>query len=263
MSVAVDSKSLAKLVKSAIPDAIRNDQVTFACIGTDRSTGDSLGPLVGTYLKRMGYPNVIGTLEDPLHAMNMENRLKGLKSPVVAIDACLGLSSSVGSYKAEAGPLKPGAGVGKDLPGVGDYHITGIVNVGGFMEYFVLQNTRLSLVMNMAETIANTIKSMFLTGLQEVAVSSDNDLIITEADIQRAATIGVTDKMLRSRVKNGGWDKERAITTPPNAPKHVGNPWVKVAKENGISESAFKERVKRGWTSQKAATTPTGRSKPK
>ena len=52
---------------------------------------------------------------------------------------------------------KPGAGVNKQLPEVGDIHITGIVNVSGFMEFFVLQNTRLNLVMKMAKTIANGI----------------------------------------------------------------------------------------------------------
>jgi len=31
------------------------------------------------------------------------------------------------------------------------------VNVGGFMEYFVLQNTRLSIVFNMAEVIAESL----------------------------------------------------------------------------------------------------------
>ena len=36
-------------------------------------------------------------------------------------------------------------------------HITGIVNVSGFMEYFVLQNTRLHLIMEMAKTIAKGI----------------------------------------------------------------------------------------------------------
>lgn len=34
----------------------------------------------------------------------------------------------------------------------------GIVNVGGFMEYFVLQNTRLSLVMRMAHVIADGLR---------------------------------------------------------------------------------------------------------
>jgi putative sporulation protein YyaC len=52
--------------------------------------------------------------------------------------------------------------VNKSLPEVGNIHITGIVNVSGFMEYFVLQNTRLSLVMNMAEIISTSIKKACL-----------------------------------------------------------------------------------------------------
>ncbi|MNT94758.1 hypothetical protein D3C72_2365110 [compost metagenome] len=55
--------------------------------------------------------------------------------------------------------MKPGAGVGKDLPPVGDYNIVGIVNVSGFMEYFVLQNTRLSLVYQLKNEIVDIIKS--------------------------------------------------------------------------------------------------------
>ena len=39
--------------------------VLFLCIGTDRSTGDSLGPLIGYKLKerRMRNAKVVGTLE--------------------------------------------------------------------------------------------------------------------------------------------------------------------------------------------------------
>ena len=46
----------------------------------------------------------------------------------------------------QARTAKPGAGVNKDLPPVGDLYITGVVNVGGFMDYLVLQNTRLYLI---------------------------------------------------------------------------------------------------------------------
>ena len=56
------------------------------------------------------------------------------------------------------GPSKPGAAMNKKLPAVGDLHIHGIVNLNGFMEFFVLQNTRLSLVMKMADVIAQSIK---------------------------------------------------------------------------------------------------------
>ena len=40
---------------------------------------------------------------------------------------------------------------------MGDFHITGIVNQIGPMGAFVLQSTRLSVVMNMAKQIAHAI----------------------------------------------------------------------------------------------------------
>ncbi|MDI3522852.1 MAG: hypothetical protein PWP43_1034 [Bacillota bacterium] len=134
------------------------------CVGTDRSTGDALGPLTGSRLVELGCPDltVLGTLAEPVHATNLEEVLMRLREcpqapVVVAVDACLGRLESVGSITLARGALRPGAGVNKNLPAVGDLHITGIVNVGGFMEYMVLQNTRLHLVYRMAQVIASSI----------------------------------------------------------------------------------------------------------
>jgi putative sporulation protein YyaC len=139
-------------------------RIVIVCVGTDRSTGDSLGPLVGTHLDKIGPAgyHLFGTLHDPVHAMNLSDTVHSIHQQfhdpfILAIDACLGQASSVGSIQIANGPLKPGAGVNKELPPVGHMHMTGIVNVGGFMEYFVLQNTRLSLVMKMSEVIADSI----------------------------------------------------------------------------------------------------------
>ena len=74
---------------------------------------------------------------------------------IIAVDACLGRMENVGSIQLGNGSLQPGAGVNKELPPVGQVHITGIVNVGGFMEYMVLQNTRLNLVMRLADVIVS------------------------------------------------------------------------------------------------------------
>ena len=70
------------------------DGIMFLCIGTDRSTGDSLGPLVGHMLRsrRLKGAAVIGTLDKPVHAMNLDlyARYIRLHYPdyvVVAIDA--------------------------------------------------------------------------------------------------------------------------------------------------------------------------------
>jgi putative sporulation protein YyaC len=140
----------------------RGAHMSVLCIGSDRCTGDSLGPLIGTKLAAYctSYLKVYGTLENPVHAMNLPTVLQELQAcntTVLAIDACLGKTSTVGTIGANIGPLSPGAGVRKTLPPAGDLHITGIVNVKGFMEYAVLQNTRLYLVMKMADIISQAI----------------------------------------------------------------------------------------------------------
>jgi putative sporulation protein YyaC len=139
-------------------------ELVCICIGTDRSTGDSLGPLVGSLLSKDTPPHIhiYGTLEEPVHALNLLSIMQRVqkKHPdahIIAIDACLGQYKNVGLIQVGLGPVRPGAGVNKDLPEIGQVHVTGIVNVSGFMEYFVLQNTRLSLVMKMAEVISASI----------------------------------------------------------------------------------------------------------
>ena len=146
------------------PLGVRSQPLTVVCIGTDRSTGDALGPLVGSRLTEWRSVRdrirVVGTLDEPVHAGNLRGAIQalGLARPaaghVLAVDACLGRVGSIGYITVGEGPLKPGAGVNKELPQVGDAYITGVVNVGGFMEYLVLQNTRLSLVIKMADAIA-------------------------------------------------------------------------------------------------------------
>lgn len=135
---------------------------TIICVGTDRSTGDALGPLTGWHLQRYGFEaRVIGNLSHPIHASNLPEFLQqfSARGPAVAIDACLGSKQHVGTISLCEGPLRPGAGVQKELPEVGDLHIAGTVNSSGFMEYYVLQNTRLNLVMSMAEWIARGVSA--------------------------------------------------------------------------------------------------------
>lgn len=142
-----------------------NHELVIVCIGTDRATGDSLGPLVGYKLKNLTYEQVTlyGTLDEPVHAKNLEETLsqiveKHKEALVIAIDACLGAMQNVGCLSLGEGAIKPGAGVKKELPPVGHIHITGIVNFSSLMNMVILQNTRLSLVMKMADTIASGMK---------------------------------------------------------------------------------------------------------
>lgn len=157
---ALDTFSL-DLVNRLQGYGVRNaTEVVIICIGTDRSTGDCLGPLVGSKLSVSSNHqfSVYGTLEEPVHASNMNEKLASIQAKhpnalVIAVDACLGHLENVGCVNIGEGALMPGAGVNKSLPSVGQLHITGVVNVGGFMEYLVLQNTRLNLVMKLADLI--------------------------------------------------------------------------------------------------------------
>lgn len=140
--------------------------LVFLCIGTDRATGDSLGPLIGSELlrrlNRYKGVHVFGNLEDPVHATNLDSNIKEIyalyDNPfIVAIDSSLGSVNRIGYLTIKNGPMRPGAGVKKDLQSVGDISITGIVNMGGMMEVVVLQTTRLSLVMSMSNIISRSI----------------------------------------------------------------------------------------------------------
>ena len=143
---------------------LKGSDTIILCIGSDRSTGDSLGPLVGYKLEKYNIPGVhiCGTLNRPIHAANLSEKLEQIKAAysrpfIIAVDASLGTKEHVGYVTLGKGPLKPGLGVNKTLPEVGDFHITGIVNFSGIMESLLLQTTRLSNVMLLADTIARGI----------------------------------------------------------------------------------------------------------
>lgn len=150
-------------------------RIVVVCVGTDRSTGDAFGPIVGSKLRMVcnaPLVEVYGTLDEPVHAVNLSATLHEIYTAkrerpfIIAIDACLGKFDHVGHIMIEPGPLRPGAGVKKSLPEFGDYTLTGVVNVSGFMEYFVLQNTRLGIVMRMSDVVVSALQS----SLQKVAM---------------------------------------------------------------------------------------------
>lgn len=105
---------------------------------------------------------VFGTLERPVHAMNLENYMAVLRTCyqddlIVAVDASVGNREHVGYVTLGKGALKPGLGVSKELRSVGDIFITGIVGSCGNYDPLMLQSVRLSVVMQMADCISRSI----------------------------------------------------------------------------------------------------------
>ena len=117
--------------------------IIVICIGTDRATGDALGPLVGDALNiRDTIDHIYEDFDDPF---------------VIAVDASLGMSKDMGMVTITNSHLFPGKGVNKKLPAIGDMSITGIVNLSGNAGANLLQNTRLYTVKQMAEYIGRAL----------------------------------------------------------------------------------------------------------
>ncbi|MBE0466247.1 MAG: spore protease YyaC [Candidatus Desulforudis sp.] len=137
----------------------RDRKITFVCIGIDRSTGDSFGPLTGTLLKQLGVQNVFGTLEVPVHAGNLVRMLEGVDRDmfVVAIDAALGRAEDLGKIYVRRDPLRPGTAVDRDLPPVGDLSLVMNVNVAGVANHLFLNHASLNIVWRGAQIVARSI----------------------------------------------------------------------------------------------------------
>ena len=137
------------------------DDVVVLGIGTDRATGDTLGCLVGEFLdKRYKNIEVYGNLRDPIHAQNLHEYKDKFNKTIIAVDAALGKEESIGAIDVYDKPLKPGKGVGKDLIKLGDYYISGIVNVDNKNDldnFEIIRSTRLCLIRDMAQVIAKGI----------------------------------------------------------------------------------------------------------
>ena len=134
------------------------------CIGSDLVLGDSLGPLVGTLLKKKSArPFIYGTLNYPVTAKEIEYARTYIKQmhpncTTIAIDAAVGEQNDVGLIKVVDSGLKPGLGVNKKLGEIGDISIVGIVASKSLQNYNLFNATRLNLIYKMAEQISSGIE---------------------------------------------------------------------------------------------------------
>ena len=172
------SKKLSSFLNST--DAFSHP-IAVMCIGSDRSTGDSLGPLIGYKLKKAPQCGfyIYGDLMHPVHAGNLQLYIDKINETfvdpfIIAIDASLGREEHIGLITLGEGPLKPGLGVKKKLPEVGAVHITGIVNSSSNSNHSILQTTRLYLIIQLADVIFNALNALLISG---------NILIITPKTI--------------------------------------------------------------------------------
>lgn len=104
------------------------------CIGSDRVSGDMLGPMVGSSLReeyRLPCP-VYGWVGESVNGINLESYLAMIKERhegcvIIAVDAALGRESDVGSVRIKKGGIKAGGALERKGASVGDLGVIGVV----------------------------------------------------------------------------------------------------------------------------------------
>lgn len=159
------NQELFRLVSSTNKNYKR---IAVVCIGSDRSTGDCFGPLVGHMLSKYSIFDfdLYGTIHEPVHALNIVDTMSKIdisKELVIAVDASIGNFRQVGHIGLSDKSIKPGSGVGKDLPPVGDISLTGVVSMAGIgiVSNVLLQSASLGMVYRMAEITSRSILNVF------------------------------------------------------------------------------------------------------
>lgn len=165
MNVHYKDVNASHILGEALRKIIKNDgHVVIVCIGTDIVMYDSLGPLVGTLLLEIGISvPIFGKLDDPIHAQNIEVRIKEIQEnfpnhKVIAIDGCLGDETDVGNILLKEGGIKPGEGVGKNILQVGDYAIKPIIEKSEASKHLREHPIRLRYIFSIAVVIRDAFK---------------------------------------------------------------------------------------------------------
>jgi len=168
-------KSIAKFTEkfdrfgflNELKSHINSRDCVFVCIGSDKVTGDCLGPLTGHLLKNIYNINayVYGTLDAPINALNFNAAGKFIQkkhsnSKIITIDACLGAAADIGKIRVLNRPIAAGSAFSKNLRQIGDASILAIVNSGTKDDNLSLFSTPLRLVYKLACLIALSIAEL-------------------------------------------------------------------------------------------------------
>ena len=158
----------SEFASEAIKDFLLNmckgyENVAFVFIGTDANVGDSLAPMAGSLVHKTasavfcyGNLNCTITARDVPYIAAYIKRAHPL-SRVVVIDAAVGKKEDVGSIKILPRSIRPGLGVSKNLPPIGDVSVIGVISERSKCNLAMLGYAKVSNVYAMAKVISDGI----------------------------------------------------------------------------------------------------------
>lgn len=157
----------SNLLKNNSNNNSNNNEIVFLCIGTNRVIGDSIGPIVGTNLKKKIDNNrnikVFGDLENNICYENIKEyitKLSTCKSLIVVIDSALSNQENIGKVFVQNKGLKYGESLYKNNSIIGNISIKAVVGKNAynkFKNFKVLKNTSINRVIYLSNIVSNGI----------------------------------------------------------------------------------------------------------
>lgn len=105
---------------------VNKKEILFVCIGTNEIVWDSIGPLVGSYLKqKIGKNRVLGDIENNICSQkDLIHYYPKIKNKfIIAIDSALGSQELAGEIFISNNPIIMGLGLNKNKGIIGDLSI--------------------------------------------------------------------------------------------------------------------------------------------
>lgn len=106
--------------------------IIFLCIGTNKVTGDSLGPIVGTNLQKMLKGNkrikVFGNMNNPINALNIKENIDYINKMymdkyIIVIDSAVSDKNLIGEIFITRNKTILGNGINNKISEIGDISI--------------------------------------------------------------------------------------------------------------------------------------------
>lgn len=151
--------------------------IVFLCIGTDRIKGDSIGPIIGSKIKKMEneYIKIYGTLEKNLDFSNAKHVIDEVyniyNNPfIITIDAALCKENKVGKIYLNSGHIKIGKALDKSISFYSNINIKCIVGIYNETQTInnidILKNANIDNIIKMSDIVSkgivNIIKNIYV-----------------------------------------------------------------------------------------------------
>jgi putative sporulation protein YyaC len=145
------------------------ENILFLCIGDSNIVGDSLGPLIGSFLEENKYKykniKVAGTIENPIRYKDIDKIKRERNQHIIVIDSALGNEKNVGKLLINDSYLNAGTSINLGKKIDGDIIIKGIVGKNHNNEklnYIELKRVKYETINEIASRIIVTITPMLV-----------------------------------------------------------------------------------------------------